>query len=112
MSGSSGAWVNSEPAPRPCHPAAAQPCPDRIICTIVIGFSVAADAVTLRYEDTAPAFDFAAALAQTIDPLDVEFDLRPVGNLGLRLLSHYADSVSYARTSGRNQITLTLRRSP
>jgi anti-sigma regulatory factor (Ser/Thr protein kinase) len=79
---------------------------------IVIGFSVAADAVTLRYEDTAPAFDFAAARAQTIDPLDVEFDLRPVGNLGLRLLSHYADSVSYARTSGRNQITLTLRRSP
>lgn len=78
---------------------------------IVIALSAAADAITLRYEDTAPAFDLVAALSDAKRPLDEDFDLRPVGNVGLRLLAHYADTVRHAHENGRNRVTLTLRRS-
>lgn len=77
---------------------------------VSIALSVTAGTVTLCYEDTAPAFDFAAAIADAADPIDLAFDARPVGNLGLQLLSHYAETVAYARMDARNRITLTLKR--
>ena len=77
---------------------------------IVIALGVSAGTVTLCYEDTAPPFDFAAAIRNVADPVDLAFDDRPVGNLGLQLLAHYADTVAYARDDVRNRITLTLKR--
>jgi anti-sigma regulatory factor (Ser/Thr protein kinase) len=69
-----------------------------------------AEGVALLYEDTAPAFDFTAALSHAEDPLDTEFDARPVGNLGLRLLAHFSGNVRYAHENGGNRVWLTLRR--
>jgi serine/threonine-protein kinase RsbW len=79
---------------------------------IAIALTVTAGTVTLWYEDTAPAFDFAAAIAKVADPMDLAFDDRPVGNLGLQLLSHYGETIAYTRLDARNQITLTLKRPP
>ena len=79
---------------------------------IAIALFVVAEGVALSYEDTAPAFDIAAALLDAKRPLDAAFDERPVGDLGLRLLAHYAESVRYAYDNGRNRVLLTLPRSP
>jgi len=79
---------------------------------IAVWLSVAPASITLHYEDLAPAFDVAAALGNAADPLDTEFDARPVGQLGLHLLAHYAADVRYAREHGRNRVTLVLRRNP
>jgi serine/threonine-protein kinase RsbW len=67
--------------------------------------------IIVRYEDSAPAFDVAAALPNETDPLEDDFDARPVGHLGLHLLAHYAADVAYVRDNGRNRVTLTLPRS-
>ena len=75
---------------------------------ISVVLAVAPAAITLQYEDAAPVFDVAAALATAQDPVDVEFDERPVGNVGLRLVAHYADDVRYVRDGERNRITLSL----
>lgn len=76
---------------------------------ITLTLCAVAGGVALLYEDTAPAFDPTAALADAQRPLDTEFHLRPVGNLGLRLLAHYSGSVRYAHENGRNRVWLTLR---
>src|SRR5205085_7259539 len=75
---------------------------------IAVSLAVTPIAITLRYEDSAPAFDVAAALANATDPLDADFDARPVGHLGLHLLAHYAADVRYVRDNGRNRVTLKL----
>ena len=77
---------------------------------IGIVLAVAPAAITLQYEDGAPMFDVAAALATARDAADGEFDERPIGGLGLRLLAHYSDDVRYARVGERNRITLSLAR--
>ena len=78
---------------------------------IRVALTVSSQAITLQYEDTAPAFDVVAALSDVRDPLDLAFDERPVGHLGLQLLAHYAKDLRYARGDDCNRITLTLPRS-
>jgi len=78
---------------------------------IAVHLAVTPIAITLRYEDSAPAFDVAAALANATDPPDDDLEARPVGHLGLHLLAHYAANVAYVRDNGRNRVTLTLQRS-
>jgi serine/threonine-protein kinase RsbW len=80
---------------------------DSPICVVL---AVAPAAITLQYEDSAPMFDVAAALPTAQDAADVEFDERPVGNVGLRLLAHYSNDVRYVRDGERNRITLSLAR--
>jgi anti-sigma regulatory factor (Ser/Thr protein kinase) len=76
---------------------------------IVLALCAGADGISLRYEDTAPAFDLAAALSNAADVHDTEFELRPMGNVGLRLVANYATGVRYVRDNGYNRVTLTLR---
>lgn len=76
---------------------------------IVIALGACGDGVVLHYEDTAPAFDFAEALASARELPETDFDTRPVGKLGLRLLAHYAGTVRHVHEGGRNRVTLTLR---
>jgi serine/threonine-protein kinase RsbW len=76
---------------------------------ITLRLRIAADAIELLYEDTAPAFDSTAALSDSEGPLDMEFEARPVGNLGLRLLAHMCDDVRYAREEERNRVWMTVR---
>lgn len=68
------------------------------------------EGVAVRYEDTAPVFDLAAALPDAARPLDAGLDARPVGKLGLRLLAHLAGDVRHAHEEGCNRVWLTLRR--
>jgi serine/threonine-protein kinase RsbW len=78
---------------------------------VTVSLAVTPIVIMLRYEDLAPGFDVAAALANAKDGVDADFDERPVGHLGLHLLAHYAADVRYVRDNGRNRVTLTLQRS-
>ena len=78
---------------------------------IRVALTASPHVIGMQYEDTAPAFDVVAALSNARDPLELPFDERPVGQLGLQLLAHYAKGVRYARADNCNRITLTLARS-
>lgn len=66
----------------------------------------------LIYEDGAPPFDPLEAVART--PVDPAADVadRPVGGLGLVLVTSLPERVDYAREGGCNRLRLTLRRQP
>ena len=64
----------------------------------------------LRYDDSAPPFDPLARAAQLQGELDLGFDQRPVGHLGLPLLVQMAHRVAYRREHGLNRLELALRR--
>lgn len=76
---------------------------------VTVTLCVVAGGVALLYEDASPPFDPTAALSDAQQPLDIDFDVRPIGNLGLRLLAHYSSNVRYTREGGRNRVSLTLR---
>ena len=79
-------------------------------CAAPVRIELVVDAaeVTLRYEDTAPAFDALAAPAPA--SLDSPLPTRQVGGLGLHLVRSYAASARYAREDGRNRLWIALRR--
>ncbi len=70
---------------------------------IVVALSHDGPAITLRYEDPAPAFNpFAVATAAAAAAPDA----RPVGGLGMMLVAEVARDLSYRYEDGRNRLTL------
>jgi len=67
---------------------------------------VAPGRITLVYEDTGPPHDAFAAVA-TPDP-DADVQDRPVGRLGVLLVSAMARHVEYRRAGDRNRISLVI----
>jgi anti-sigma regulatory factor (Ser/Thr protein kinase) len=66
-----------------------------------------AERVTLVYVDTAPPFDPFASV-QAPDPTAL-LEARPVGRLGVFLITALAERCHYARSGDRNHITVELR---
>lgn len=62
--------------------------------------------MTLVYEDTAPAFDPFAHVAMPDVVASVED--RPVGGLGVLLVSEMAQQIEYRRDGDRNRISLVV----
>jgi serine/threonine-protein kinase RsbW len=74
--------------------------PVRLECEVTPG------RVALVYEDTGPAHD---PFAQMIAPAaDVAVEDRPVGGLGVLLVSAMAQQVEYRRVGDRNRISLVV----
>lgn len=69
-------------------------------CEVVLG------RITLVYEDTGPPHDPFAAVASPDPAADVQD--RPVGGLGVLLVSAMARHVEYRRAGDRNRISLVL----
>jgi anti-sigma regulatory factor (Ser/Thr protein kinase) len=65
---------------------------------------IAGDRVVLTYTDTAPPFDPFARVERPSGDVDA----RPVGRLGVFLITQLAERYSYARTADRNCITVEL----
>jgi anti-sigma regulatory factor (Ser/Thr protein kinase) len=64
------------------------------------------DCIVLSYEDTAPPFDPFAQVESP--PAAAAIEARPVGRLGVFLITQVARSYAYARTGDRNCVTVTL----
>lgn len=74
--------------------------PVRLECQVTPG------RIALVYEDTGPAHD---PFAHVIPPDDTaEVEDRPVGGLGVLLVSGMAQQVEYGRVGGRNRISLVI----
>jgi anti-sigma regulatory factor (Ser/Thr protein kinase) len=74
--------------------------PVRIECEVSPG------RVALTYEDTGPAHD---PFARVIPPdADAGVEERPVGGLGVLLVSEMAQQVEYERAGDRNRISLVI----
>ena len=74
--------------------------PVRIECEVSPG------RVALTYEDTGPAHD---PFARVITPdAGASVEERPVGGLGVLLVSEMAQQVEYQRTGDRNRISLVI----
>ena len=67
-------------------------------------FEVAPGRIALTYEDTGPAHD---PFAQVVAP-DAGVEDRPVGGLGVLLVSAMAQQVEYRRAGDRNRISLVI----
>jgi anti-sigma regulatory factor (Ser/Thr protein kinase) len=67
---------------------------------------VAAGRIALVYEDTGPPHDPFAAVASPDPGADVQD--RPVGGLGVLLVSAMAQQVEYRRAGDRNRISLVI----
>lgn len=64
--------------------------------------------IAVEYEDTARAFDPLASMPTVSDAPEVAD--RPIGGLGIVLVTTMADDVAYARRDGRNRITFRVGR--
>jgi len=71
-----------------------------------LGCEVAPGRLALVYEDTAPPHDPFAAVARPDPAADVQD--RPVGGLGVLLVSAMAQQVEYRRADDRNRISLVI----
>lgn len=65
-------------------------------------------ALELLFEDTAQAFDPLARAREQPAVLDAPAEARPVGGLGLHLVTSLAESACYARENGCNRLRLRL----
>jgi anti-sigma regulatory factor (Ser/Thr protein kinase) len=72
--------------------------------------TVTPGAIAVLYEDTARAFNPFAAAAEAVDDAD-DVDERPVGGLGVRLITTMAEDVGYVSLDGGNRVTFRLARS-
>jgi anti-sigma regulatory factor (Ser/Thr protein kinase) len=78
--------------------------PVRLECEVAPG------RVALVYEDTGPAHD---PFAQVIAPdAEAPVEDRPVGGLGVLLVSAMAQQVEYRRDGDRNRISLVIATAP
>ena len=76
---------------------------------IWIGLDGAGNAIELTYEDAAPPYDplarlkegYAAPIASTVSG-------RPIGGLGVFLVSQLAQAARYERIEGRNRLTVAM----
>jgi serine/threonine-protein kinase RsbW len=66
--------------------------------------------LVLTYEDTAPAFDPLAFLAQAGIQTDDDVAAGAMSCLGLRLVVNIASKVGYRREDGRNRLCITMLR--
>ncbi|HVO43455.1 MAG TPA: ATP-binding protein [Aggregatilineales bacterium] len=68
---------------------------------------IKADKIEIRIEDTGPAFD-----PRNVKPPDLTLppEKRPIGGLGVYLVTQSVDSFSYKRIGARNRSILTVRR--
>ena len=72
-----------------------------------IRLAYSSDGVTAQLEDNGPAFD---PLSEAPPPDTTrELDDRPVGGLGVFLVTQFADKVGYERKDGMNRITLKMK---
>ena len=73
---------------------------------VEVSLNLGADAVTMTVEDDGPQFD-----PLSLPPPDVTATLadRKVGGLGVFLVRNVMDTVTYARTAGRNQLRISKR---
>ena len=73
---------------------------------VEVFLNLGADAVTMTVEDDGPQFD-----PLSLPPPDVTATLadRKVGGLGVFLVRNIMDTVTYARTAGRNQLRISKR---
>ncbi|HEY7041340.1 MAG TPA: ATP-binding protein [Methylomirabilota bacterium] len=74
--------------------------PVRLECEVMPG------RIALTYEDNGPAYDPFARIVAPDDEADVED--RPVGGLGVLLVSAMAQQVEYRRVDDRNRISLVI----
>ena len=65
------------------------------------------DEVALLYEDRAPAYDPLSRLAAAAEP-EATRGSRPVGGLGMLLVTHLAHAARYAHEDGCNRLWLKL----
>ena len=75
---------------------------------VTLGINVAPEAIVVAYEDVCRAYDPFATAAPARDADDV--DARPVGGLGILLITTMAEDVGYARRDDRNCISFRLAR--
>lgn len=68
------------------------------------------DSVDVRYVDSAPAFDPFAEVEEPDAAASVE--ARPVGRLGVFIITRLADRYGYERAGDRNLVTLHVRVAP
>jgi anti-sigma regulatory factor (Ser/Thr protein kinase) len=71
-----------------------------------VQLGVSAGEVTLRFADDGRGFD---PLAAPPPDLAAPAEERPIGGLGIHLVRSLVDSADYARTEGRNVLTLRRR---
>lgn len=67
--------------------------------------------IALVYEDTAPAYDPFSHVAAAPD-VATGVEERPVGGLGVRLVSAMAQQIEYRRAGDRNRISLVVATGP
>jgi serine/threonine-protein kinase RsbW len=75
---------------------------------IWLSLSLAADAVRVTYEDTAPPFNPYARLPAKSP--DTTLEMRKIGGLGVLLTKEFAATRDYSYLFGRNCIRLALKR--
>ena len=73
---------------------------------VEVSLNLGNDAVTMTVEDDGPQFD-----PLSLPPPDVTATLadRKVGGLGVFLVRNIMDTVTYARTAGRNRLRISKR---
>ena len=73
---------------------------------VQIALALAPAAIEVEYDDTAGEFDpFATVRA----PSEADVDDRPVGGLGITLITTMAEELRYTRRAGHNEIRFCLR---
>ena len=77
---------------------------------VQVALGVRDDALLLRFEDGAPAFDPRPQMATPPASLDAPVETRPLGGLGMHLVARLARDVRYAYEGGRNRLWIELRR--
>ena len=75
---------------------------------IRVALALDGDAVALLYEDLAPAHDPLVRLPASATDPEATLGSRPVGGLGMLLVTELAEAARYARTDGRNRLWLRL----
>ena len=73
-----------------------------------LALTVTPPAIGVEYEDTARPYDPFASVYTPSETEDVE--QRPVGGLGITLVTTMAEDIGYARRDGGNRIRFRLRR--
>jgi serine/threonine-protein kinase RsbW len=76
---------------------------------VEVSLSLGTDAVTMTVEDDGPHFD---PLSLPEPDVTARLADRRVGGLGVHLVRNLMDTVSYARTAGRNQLCMSRRGHP
>ncbi len=77
---------------------------------VVLALEIGAGCVALTYEDTGQPHDPFAAVTPPDESLDPQE--RPVGGLGLVLITRLATNIEYSYAGGRNRLALVVTTAP